>query len=70
MEEVSLIPCLSRGRDRPSAPQGHDTKEHVMMPVEFDVAGKDVFITWTLHGIGKGIDEVLAEVGADIAFNP
>ena len=40
-----------------------------MMPAEYDVAGKVVFITGAGRGIGKGIAEVLAEAGADIALN-
>jgi NAD(P)-dependent dehydrogenase (short-subunit alcohol dehydrogenase family) len=40
-----------------------------MMPVEFDVTGKIVFITGAGRGIGKGIAQVLAEAGADIALN-
>jgi 7-alpha-hydroxysteroid dehydrogenase len=40
-----------------------------MMPVEFDVTGKVVFITGAGPGIGKGIAQVLAEAGADIALN-
>ena len=40
-----------------------------MMPAEFDIAGKVVFITGAGRGIGKGIAEVLAEAGADIALN-
>jgi NAD(P)-dependent dehydrogenase (short-subunit alcohol dehydrogenase family) len=40
-----------------------------MMPVEFDVTGKVVFITGAGRGIGKGIAQVLAEAGADIALN-
>src|SRR5712691_778052 len=51
------------------APQGHDTGEHVMMPAEFDVTGKVVLITGAGRGIGKGIAQVLAEAGADIALN-
>src|SRR5260370_19239195 len=41
----------------------------VMMPVEFDVTGKVVFITGAGRGIGKGIAQVLAEAGADVALN-
>jgi NAD(P)-dependent dehydrogenase (short-subunit alcohol dehydrogenase family) len=40
-----------------------------MMPTEFDVTGKVVFITGAGRGIGKGIAQVLAEAGADIALN-
>jgi NAD(P)-dependent dehydrogenase (short-subunit alcohol dehydrogenase family) len=40
-----------------------------MLPVEFDVAGKVVFITGAGRGIGKGIAQVLAEAGADVALN-
>src|SRR5439155_7497376 len=40
-----------------------------MMPVEFDVTGKIVFITGAGRGIGKGIAQVLAEAGADVALN-
>ncbi len=40
-----------------------------MMPAEFDVTGKVVFITGAGRGIGKGIAQVLAETGADIALN-
>src|SRR6266511_2711681 len=40
-----------------------------MMPVEFDVTGKIVLITGAGRGIGKGIAQVLAEAGADIALN-
>jgi len=40
-----------------------------MMPGEFDVTGKVVFITGAGRGIGKGIAQVLAEAGADIALN-
>src|SRR5271157_380616 len=40
-----------------------------MMPAEFDVTGKIVFITGAGRGIGKGIAQVLAEAGADIALN-
>src|SRR6516165_11100436 len=39
------------------------------MPVEFDVTGKVVFITGAGRGIGKGIAQVLAESGDDIALN-
>jgi NAD(P)-dependent dehydrogenase (short-subunit alcohol dehydrogenase family) len=40
-----------------------------MMPAEFDITGKIVFITGAGRGIGKGIAQVLAEAGADIALN-
>jgi NAD(P)-dependent dehydrogenase (short-subunit alcohol dehydrogenase family) len=40
-----------------------------MMPVEFDVTGKVVFITGAGRGIGKGFAQVLAEAGADVALN-
>jgi 2-dehydro-3-deoxy-D-gluconate 5-dehydrogenase len=40
-----------------------------MMPAEFDVTGKVIFITGAGRGIGKGIAQVLAEAGADIALN-
>jgi NAD(P)-dependent dehydrogenase (short-subunit alcohol dehydrogenase family) len=48
----------------------HSTPEIIpMMPAEFDVTGKVVFITGAGRGIGKGIAQVLAEAGADIALN-
>lgn len=40
-----------------------------MMPAEFDVSGKVIFITGAGRGIGRGIAEVLAEAGADVALN-
>ena len=40
-----------------------------MMPKEFDITGKVVFITGAGRGIGRGIAEVLAEAGADVALN-
>jgi NAD(P)-dependent dehydrogenase (short-subunit alcohol dehydrogenase family) len=40
-----------------------------MMPPEYDITGKVVFITGAGRGIGKGIAQVLAEAGADVALN-
>jgi NAD(P)-dependent dehydrogenase (short-subunit alcohol dehydrogenase family) len=40
-----------------------------MMPPEYDVTGKVVLITGAGRGIGKGIAQVLAHAGADIALN-
>jgi 2-deoxy-D-gluconate 3-dehydrogenase len=45
------------------------TEERVMLPAEFDITGRVVFITGAGRGIGKGIAQVLAEAGADIALN-
>jgi len=39
------------------------------MPIEFDITGKVILITGAGRGIGKGIAQVLAEAGADIALN-
>jgi 2-deoxy-D-gluconate 3-dehydrogenase len=41
----------------------------LMLPVEYDISGKVAFITGAGRGIGKGIAQVLAEAGADIALN-
>ena len=40
-----------------------------MMPAEYDITGKVVFVTGAGRGIGKGIAQVLAEAGADVALN-
>lgn len=40
-----------------------------MMPTEFDIEGRCVFVTGAGRGIGKGIAQVLAEAGADVAIN-
>ena len=40
-----------------------------MLPAEYDITGKVVLITGAGRGIGKGIAQVLAEAGADIALN-
>jgi 2-deoxy-D-gluconate 3-dehydrogenase len=40
-----------------------------MLPAEYDITGKVAFITGAGRGIGKGIAQVLAEAGADIALN-
>src|ERR1044071_6342168 len=40
-----------------------------MQPAEYDITGKVIFITGAGRGIGKGIAQVLAEAGADIALN-
>ncbi|MBI3327460.1 MAG: SDR family oxidoreductase [Nitrospinae bacterium] len=40
-----------------------------MLPAEYDITGKVIFITGAGRGIGKGIAQVLAEAGADIVLN-
>ncbi len=40
-----------------------------MLPKEYDIAGKVIFITGAGRGIGSGIAHVLAEAGANIALN-
>ncbi len=40
-----------------------------MLPDAFDVTDKVVFVTGAGRGIGKGIAQVLADAGADVAIN-
>ena len=40
-----------------------------MLLAEYDITDKVVFITGAGRGIGKGIAQVLAEAGADVAIN-
>jgi enoyl-[acyl-carrier-protein] reductase (NADH) len=53
---------------RPIGQEDFSPKSH-LMPAEFDITGKVVFITGAGHGIGKGIAQVLAEAGGDIVLN-
>jgi NAD(P)-dependent dehydrogenase (short-subunit alcohol dehydrogenase family) len=52
----------------PSAPR-MGGRGIAMPPAEYDITGKVVFITGAGRGIGKGIAQVLAEAGADVALN-
>jgi hypothetical protein len=40
-----------------------------MLPAAYDITDKVVFITGAGRGIGKGIAQVLAKAGADVAIN-
>src|ERR1700739_3838937 len=60
-----LAPCNDDGGGRAGTLWGGN----IMLPAEYDITGKVVFITGAGRGIGKGIAQVLAEAGADIALN-
>ena len=58
-----------RGEGRGFDPARRMTGGSTMLPAEYHITGKVVFITGAGRGIGKGIAQVLANAGADIALN-